>query len=219
MTTKTFLPELRWTASALPNTALSLVAIYSPEDDTVRAGGVAVPDADQPAAAAIGALLLSLMDRLAEVDPATADREMNPMPVEAGAGSGAGSEPGAGRAAPVAEALAAYAAGHVTALDGLAVAQPGSAFRQDAWEALRRIPAGAPRTYTQLADDAGRPAAVRASASACAQNLVAVVVPCHRVTRADGTPGQYLYGTPAKQALLAHEARHARSDDRADREA
>ena len=53
---------------------------------------------------------------------------------------------------------------------------------------------------------------MRAAGGACAANLVAVVVPCHRVVRADGADGaagHYLYGTAAKQALLAHEAAHA----------
>ena len=64
-------------------------------------------------------------------------------------------------------------------------------------------------TYGGLAERCGAPRAVRAAGGACAANLVAVVVPCHRVVRADGAAGHYLYGTAAKQALLAHEAAHA----------
>lgn len=194
-----FAPELRWTAAALPDTGLNLVAVYSPEDHTVRASGVAVPEDGEPHAAAIGRLLLTLMDRLAVLDPPTADREMHPLPVE----------PRAGVAQPVADALGAYAAGHVAALDALAVTQPGTAFRQAAWAALRGITPGAPVSYTELAQRAGSPRAVRAAGGACAANLVAVVVPCHRVVPTSGGVGQYLYGPAAKRALLEHEARHA----------
>ena len=105
------LPELRWTAAALPATELTLVAVFSPEDQTVRASGVAVPEDSEPPAAAIGRLLETLMDRLVALDPETADREMNPRPVE----------PRPGVSQPVADALAAYAAGDVVALDALDV--------------------------------------------------------------------------------------------------
>ncbi|WP_184172213.1 methylated-DNA--[protein]-cysteine S-methyltransferase [Micrococcus endophyticus] len=193
------LPELRWTAAALPATDLTLVAVYSPEDDAVRASGVAVPEAAEPHAAAIGRLLETLMDRLEALDPATADREMNPRPVE----------PREGVDQPVADALAAYAAGDVAALDALAVVQPGTAFRRRAWDALRAVAPGSPVTYAGLAERCGAPKAVRAAGGACAANLTAVVVPCHRVVRSDGGPGQYLYGTAAKEALLTHEAAHA----------
>ena len=56
---------------------------------------------------------------------------------------------------------------------------------------------------------AGRPAAARAAAGACARNRVAVVVPCHRVIRGDGGLGGYAYGLEVKQALLDFERRHA----------
>ncbi len=199
MTDDEFLPELRWTAAALPGTELTLVAVFSPEDQTVRASGVAVPDGDEPHAAAIGRLLLELMDRLEEVAPATAAREMNPMPVE----------PHPRLEQPVADALAAYAGGDVTALDGLAVEQPGTEFRQAAWDGLRRIAPGEPLSYGGFAEAIGKPSAVRAAGTACAKNLAAVVVPCHRVVKSDGSAGSYLYGAAAKQALLEHEARHA----------
>ncbi|MBB4734560.1 methylated-DNA-[protein]-cysteine S-methyltransferase [Micrococcus cohnii] len=196
MTAPVFLPELRWTAQALPEAAeLTLVAVYSPEDDAVRASGVAVPAAGETVASAVGGLLLRFMDRLEQLDPATAEREMNPRPVE--------------HDAAVPDALAAYTAGRVRALDALTVAQPGTDFRRRAWDALRSVPPGAPVTYAQLAERAGSPTAVRAVGGACATNLAAVVVPCHRVVRADGGIGQYLYGVAAKRALLEHEAAHA----------
>lgn len=82
----------------------------------------------------------------------------------------------------------------------------GTAFQIRVWEALRRIPMGQTRTYTQVAADIGAPAAVRAVASACAANGAALAVPCHRVVRRDGTLGGYRWGLEVKEALLAVEA-------------
>ncbi|HEY1825918.1 MAG TPA: bifunctional DNA-binding transcriptional regulator/O6-methylguanine-DNA methyltransferase Ada [Acidimicrobiales bacterium] len=83
----------------------------------------------------------------------------------------------------------------------------GSAFQVRVWKALRDIPAGETRTYTEVASAIGSPRAVRAVASACAANRLAVVVPCHRVIRSDGSLGGYRWGLEAKEALLAREAR------------
>lgn len=105
----------------------------------------------------------------------------------------------------VAEAVARYAAGDAAALDGVAVHQPGGPFLQAVWAVMREIPAGSTVSYTELAHRAGRPAAVRAAASACARNLVAPFVPCHRVVRSDGSLGGYAYGLEVKRALLDHE--------------
>ncbi|HWA14899.1 MAG TPA: bifunctional DNA-binding transcriptional regulator/O6-methylguanine-DNA methyltransferase Ada [Gemmatimonadales bacterium] len=82
----------------------------------------------------------------------------------------------------------------------------GTAFQYRVWQALLAIPAGETRTYQQLARALGKPHAVRAVASACAANKVAVVVPCHRVMRADGSLGGYRWGLPRKAQLLAAEA-------------
>jgi len=76
---------------------------------------------------------------------------------------------------------------------------------QDAWIASRTVSAGTTTSYTGLAALAGRPNAVRAAGSACAKNLVAPFVPCHRILRTDGSLGGYYYGLPVKAALLAHE--------------
>lgn len=84
----------------------------------------------------------------------------------------------------------------------------GTAFQWKVWQALTAIPAGETRTYTELARSVGRPRAVRAVASACAANRVAVVVPCHRVIRRDGSLGGYRWGLPRKAGLLEAE-RHA----------
>jgi AraC family transcriptional regulator of adaptative response/methylated-DNA-[protein]-cysteine methyltransferase len=81
----------------------------------------------------------------------------------------------------------------------------GTPFEQQVWRALRAIPYGEVRSYQQVAQAIGRPAAVRAVARACAANPVALVVPCHRVVRADGTAGGYRWGAGRKAALLAHE--------------
>jgi len=75
---------------------------------------------------------------------------------------------------------------------------------------MRQIPPGQTWSYAELAAKAGRPDASRAAGSACARNLVAPFVPCHRVVRSDGTLGGYYYGLPVKEWLLAHEGR---SDD------
>lgn len=105
----------------------------------------------------------------------------------------------------VTDAVRRYAAGDTGALAGVPVAQAGGAFHQEVWRVMRTIPAGRTVSYTELAAMAGRPAAVRAAASACARNLVAPFVPCHRVLRTDGTLGGYAYGLDVKRALLGHE--------------
>ena len=156
-------------------------AIWTPEDGAIRAAGFAT-SVDPEAA--------SLLDRLAKLDPQLAQRGLSPAPADSG---------------PVVEALRAYARGELAAVDALTVAQPETPFRGEVWRALRTVPAGRAVTYTQLAAMAGRPSAVRAAASGCANNLVALVVPCHRIVRADGGLGGYLFGTEIKERLLRHE--------------
>ena len=109
-------------------------------------------------------------------------------------------------AAGVRDAVDAYYAGEHAAIDAVPVAQEGGPFRTQAWVALRRIGPGRPLTYTQFAAAAGRPSAVRAAASACATNAVALFVPCHRVLRTDGSLGGFAWGTDVKRALLARES-------------
>jgi AraC family transcriptional regulator of adaptative response/methylated-DNA-[protein]-cysteine methyltransferase len=84
-----------------------------------------------------------------------------------------------------------------------------TAFQRRVWEELRRIPYGRTRSYQQVAQAIGRPSAVRAVARACATNPVSVVIPCHRVLRADGGLGGYRWGLERKRALLERE-RHNR---------
>jgi AraC family transcriptional regulator, regulatory protein of adaptative response / methylated-DNA-[protein]-cysteine methyltransferase len=81
-----------------------------------------------------------------------------------------------------------------------------TAFRRHVWEELKRIPYGATRTYSEIALAIGRPTAIRAVARACATNPVSVVVPCHRVVRADGNLAGYRWGLSRKRALLEHES-------------
>jgi methylated-DNA-[protein]-cysteine S-methyltransferase len=169
-------------AVTLPTPAGELAVLLTP-DGVVRAAGFGPVDAMAlrlpPALSARGHELLT--------GPALADR-------------------GAGPAA-VADAVARYADGEVTALDGVPVEQAGGPFQQRAWLAMRAIPPGGTATYAELALAAGSPAAVRAAGSACARNLVAPFVPCHRVLRSGGALGGYYYGLDVKRALLAHESR------------
>jgi AraC family transcriptional regulator, regulatory protein of adaptative response / methylated-DNA-[protein]-cysteine methyltransferase len=81
-----------------------------------------------------------------------------------------------------------------------------TAFRRHVWEELKRIPYGATRTYSEVARAIGHPTAIRAVARACATNPVSVVVPCHRVVRADGNLAGYRWGLDRKRALLEHES-------------
>ncbi len=83
----------------------------------------------------------------------------------------------------------------------------GTAFQEAVWQALRAIPAGRTLSYGELATVVGRPQAVRATGSACGANPVAVLVPCHRVHRTDGSLGGYAYGLDRKRALLEREGR------------
>jgi methylated-DNA-[protein]-cysteine S-methyltransferase len=93
------------------------------------------------------------------------------------------------------------------ALDEVAVEQrTGGEFTAHAWRVMREIKPGAPLTYSQFAELAGRPAAIRAAAAACARNPVALFVPCHRVLRLDGSLGGYRWGLPVKRWLLDHES-------------
>ncbi len=82
----------------------------------------------------------------------------------------------------------------------------GTAFQQRVWQALREIPAGSTASYGEIARRIGAPTAARAVAQACASNLLAVAIPCHRVVRNDGGLSGYRWGVPRKRALLEREA-------------
>jgi len=81
----------------------------------------------------------------------------------------------------------------------------GTAFQKKVWDALMKIPRGQTRSYSQIAQEIGHPRATRAVANACANNHVAIVVPCHRVVRGDGSLGGYRWGLPMKQRVLERE--------------
>jgi AraC family transcriptional regulator, regulatory protein of adaptative response / methylated-DNA-[protein]-cysteine methyltransferase len=91
-------------------------------------------------------------------------------------------------------------------LDGeLPLDLQGTAFQWRVWRALLKIPVGETRTYREVAKALGKPRAFRAVASACAANRAAIVVPCHRVLRSDGSLGGYRWGLPRKARLLEAE--------------
>lgn len=82
-----------------------------------------------------------------------------------------------------------------------------TAFQWRVWQALTRIPAGETRSYGEIGRAIGEPAAARAVGGACGHNKLALIVPCHRVVRADGTPGGWRWGAARKHALLEYERR------------
>ena len=98
-----------------------------------------------------------------------------------------------------------YFDGELRALDGIKVDQPGEKFSQSAWKNMRKVAPGKVISYAELAKKSGSPDAVRAAGSACARNLIAVVVPCHRIVKTGGALGNYAYGLEYKDWLLRHE--------------
>lgn len=82
----------------------------------------------------------------------------------------------------------------------------GTAFQEAVWQELQKIPLGETRSYADIAAAIGKPKAVRAVGSANGANNVAVLIPCHRVVRSDGSMGGYAYGLEIKERLLKKEA-------------
>lgn len=85
-------------------------------------------------------------------------------------------------------------------------------FQRRVWDALRAIPYGATRSYSDIAATIGQPTAVRAVARACATNPIALAIPCHRVLRTDGSLGGYRWGVERKRELLAREQGLSRAE-------
>ncbi len=81
----------------------------------------------------------------------------------------------------------------------------GTAFQARVWQALRQIPEGQTRSYSEIAKAIGQPTAMRAVANACGSNKVSIVIPCHRVVREDGSTGGYHWGSERKAVLLERE--------------
>lgn len=107
---------------------------------------------------------------------------------------------------PVRQAVEAYFAGDIHALDALPRAAAGTAFQRSVWDALVAIPAGETLSYAGIAQRIGKPTAMRAVGLANGANPLAIIVPCHRVIGADGTLTGYAGGLERKRWLLAHEA-------------
>jgi O-6-methylguanine DNA methyltransferase len=109
--------------------------------------------------------------------------------------------------AGVHDALAAYFAGDIDALDAIQVAPEGTVFKQLVWKALREVRAGSTVSYGELAARVGAPGAARAVGTANATNPICLVIPCHRVIRTGGGLGGYAFGLDRKRWLIAHESR------------
>ncbi|CAB4865646.1 unannotated protein [freshwater metagenome] len=105
----------------------------------------------------------------------------------------------------VSDLLDDYFDGDISAINSIKVSQPGAAFSQSAWKAMRKVVPGKTLSYADLADRAGSPAAVRAAGSACAKNAIVLVVPCHRIVKTGGALGNYAYGLNKKEWLLRFE--------------
>ena len=105
----------------------------------------------------------------------------------------------------VADQLAAYFAGDLTAFD-VAIELHGPAFHRRVWAALLEIPYGETRSYGELARRLGQPGAARAVGLANGRNPIAIIVPCHRVIGADGSLTGYGGGLPRKRTLLDLES-------------
>lgn len=82
----------------------------------------------------------------------------------------------------------------------------GSEFQRSVWELLQKIPFGTTKTYQEIAEQLGDKNATRAVASACAKNVLAIIVPCHRVIRKNGTFSGYRWGVERKRKMLELEA-------------
>lgn len=107
-------------------------------------------------------------------------------------------------------AIAEHLRGDHDTLD-LPIDVKATAFQWKVWRALQQIPVGETQAYAEVARRIGKPKAVRAVASACANNPVALVVPCHRVVPSTGGAGNYRWGPERKAALLAAEQRRAKT--------
>jgi AraC family transcriptional regulator, regulatory protein of adaptative response / methylated-DNA-[protein]-cysteine methyltransferase len=106
---------------------------------------------------------------------------------------------------PLLDKVAAFVAEPSGGLDA-PLDMRGNAFQQRVWQALREIPAGATRTYTDVAARIGAPQSAKEVGEACAANTLAVAVPCHRVVRKDGGLAGYRWGVKRKRALLERES-------------
>ncbi|MCA1960434.1 MAG: methylated-DNA--[protein]-cysteine S-methyltransferase [Desulfomonile sp.] len=113
------------------------------------------------------------------------------------------------------EQLDRYFSGDLTAFTVPVDVDTGTPFQRKVWEELTRIPYGETRSYADLAAAIGSPRAARAVGSANGENPVPILIPCHRVVKADGALGGFSSGTHIKQALLKLEGVRVRSSSNA----
>jgi methylated-DNA-[protein]-cysteine S-methyltransferase len=104
------------------------------------------------------------------------------------------------------DSIRRYFAGDLTAIDRLPVQTRGTPFQREVWLALRKIACGGTVSYARLAEQIGRPRAVRAVGLANGSNPIGIVVPCHRVIGANGSLTGYGGGMERKRWLLQHES-------------
>ncbi len=114
----------------------------------------------------------------------------------------------ASEVSPFAAAMLEHVTGERPEID-LPLDIRATAFQLRVWRALKQIPYGETRSYSEVAESIGAPRAARAVARACATNPVALAIPCHRVVRNDGSLGGYGFGVERKEVLLATEKRTA----------
>ena len=105
----------------------------------------------------------------------------------------------------ISELISDYFTGNISSLNSIKVRQPGAPFYQSVWKEMRKIPVGKTWSYSDLAKRAGSAGAVRAVGTACSTNLIAAIVPCHRIVKSGGSLGNYAYGAEVKEWLLKHE--------------
>lgn len=105
----------------------------------------------------------------------------------------------------ISDLISDYFDGDLNSLNGIRARQSGAKFSQDVWKVMRKIPAGNTISYAELAMRAGSEAAVRAAGTACGNNLIAPIIPCHRIVKSGGGLGNYGYGIKIKEWLLRHE--------------
>jgi AraC family transcriptional regulator of adaptative response/methylated-DNA-[protein]-cysteine methyltransferase len=98
----------------------------------------------------------------------------------------------------------------------LPLAPIGTPFQQRVWKELQALPAGTTASYSEIARRIGHPRAARAVARACGANPIAVLIPCHRIVRGDGSLGGYRWGLERKRELLRREQGNAQSADNQD---
>jgi len=103
------------------------------------------------------------------------------------------------------ERLKAYFSGHRVAFQDKRDLSLATPFQREVWQVTKLIPYGETRSYRWLAEQMGKPKAVRAVGQALAQNRLPIIIPCHRVVKSDGKPGGFSGGVEMKRRLLRLE--------------